>query len=158
VESRIFAKQALVRPSQLLAVAERRFADAAALCATGENARANGAQYLAGITLDILLKAQLMRQHPVVGRKRSHEVEDADRLVWSLIWRSHDLADMLGQLPDLVAAVSTRGEEDGKPYLQWLYSICSVWTVFVRYSTRTSTMADAREMLERVRELKEILK
>src|SRR5947208_10031043 len=116
MDSDIFAKQNVTRPGQLFAVAERRFADAAVLCATGENARANGAQYLAGITLDILLKANLMLQYPSVARKRQHEVGEEDRKVWSLIWRSHDLAEMLDQLPGLVAAVRKRSEQDGKPY------------------------------------------
>ncbi len=71
--SGIFAKQTDIRPSQLTAVAERRFIDARALFETGENARANGSQYLSGIVVDILLKAQLMRHYPAISRKRQHE-------------------------------------------------------------------------------------
>ena len=103
--SEVFAKQRGIGPSQFAAVAERRYGDAQALSATGDNARANGAQYLAGIVLDILLKAQLMRQYPEIARKRSHEVSKHDRAVWNLIWRSHDWVEMLDQLPALKAAL-----------------------------------------------------
>ena len=154
----IFEKQSVARPSQLTAVAERRFADAQALCDTGENARANGVQYLAGIVLDILLKAQLMRRHAGTARKRSHEVADDERAVWSLVWRSHDLAEMLDRLPELSGAVRKRGEADGRPYLRWLTEICGAWTIHARYSTATSRMDEAAEFLARVRELKELLK
>src|SRR5690242_4280337 len=136
--SNIFARQQDVKPSQLVAVAERRFDDAKALAETGDNARANGAQYLAGIVLDILLKAQLMRQYPAVARKRRHEVPSDERHVWSLIWRSHDLDEMLHQMPGLTAAIEKRGQRDGEPYLEWLLGICEAWTVFVRYSSMTS--------------------
>lgn len=147
-----------VRPSQLVAVAERRFDDAAALCDTGENARANGAQYLAGIVLDILLKAQLMRRHPEITRKRPYEVTESEREVWNLIWRSHDLAAMLDRMPSLVAAVRKRGEHAGRNLDGWLRTLCAEWTVLLRYSTRTSTITEARNMLERVRQVKESLK
>jgi hypothetical protein len=152
------ARQSVVKPGQLTIVAERRFADAQALCDTGENARANGAQYLAGIVIDILLKAQLMRRYPEVARKRSHEVKDDERRLWSLIWRSHEIEAMLDQLPLLEAMVAYHGERAGKPYLRWLISICASWDIQLRYSTRTSLMSDAKAMVERVRELKEILK
>src|SRR4051812_42870816 len=84
-----------------LAVAEQRFEDAVALSRTGENARANGTRYLAGIVIDILLKAQIANSHPTIARKRSHEVTTEERETWSLIWRSHDLDDMIGHQPDL---------------------------------------------------------
>jgi hypothetical protein len=154
----IFDRVTAARPSQLAAVADRRFDDARVLCESGDNARANGAQYLAGLVIEILLKAQLMRQYPNTSRKRSHELDDADQPVWSLIWRSHDLADMLDRLPATQAAVHARGALAGRPYGQWLAGICSQWTIYARYSTQTSTIAEAREMLERVRELKEVLK
>jgi hypothetical protein len=154
----IFERQNDLRPSQLTAVAERRFEDAQALCDTNLNARANGTQYLAGIVIDVLLKAQLMRQYPAIARKRHRELSDDDRRVWTLVWRSHDLGDMLDQLPSVRAGVQKYGEEAGKPYLEWLSGICAAWSIHVRYSTMTSTMDEARVMLSRVRELKEILK
>ena len=156
--SSIFERQHDVRPSQLAAVADRRFDDARTLCDTNDNARANGTQYLAGIVLDILLKAQLIVKHRQIARKRSHELKDAERRVWSLIWRSHDLGGMLSELRGVSAAVEKQGKRAGKPYLEWLQGICAAWTVYARYSTKSATIEEAREMLERVRQLKEILK
>lgn len=155
----IFAKNARVRPSQLIAVAERRFGDAEALCRTGENARANGAQYLCGIVIEILLKAQLMRLYPAAVGKRQHQLNDnAERSIWGLVWRSHDLAEMLDHLRDLEAAIKKRGDRAGRPYLRWLKGICEAWTIHARYSTMTSTIDQAQEMLDQVRELKEVMK
>jgi hypothetical protein len=57
----VFDKQAALKPSAMATVAERRFGDAQALVNTGDNARANGAAYLAGFVVEILLKAQLVR-------------------------------------------------------------------------------------------------
>jgi len=113
---------------------------------------------LAGIVIDILLKAQLMRQYPVTARKRQHEVTALERPVWSLIWRSHDLGEMLAHLPGLTIALRKSGDRAGRPYREWLRGICGVWTVYVLYSPQTSTMDEARAMLDRVRELKEVLK
>ena len=154
----VFNRPQNIGPSQFRAVADRRFDDATALCDTGQNARANGAQYLVGIVIDVLLKAQLMRRYPDIARKRPHEVAEQEREIWSLIWRSHDLERMLRHLPGLLAGVAAKGERAGKPYLDWLLGICAAWTIHIRYSPYTTTVAEAKHMLERVRELKEILK
>jgi hypothetical protein len=154
--SDIFTKQRLTA-GQLRAVAERRFDDAQALCDTGQNARANGAQYLAGIVIEILLKGQLLKLYPHAAGQASSKVAD-DRIIWALIWRSHDLADILDRLPLLRMAVNGKGSEAGKPYPEWLMGICNRRTIHARYSPATSTIADAREMISRVRILKEIIK
>ena len=153
----IFARRRLT-VGQLRAVADRRFGDAEALVTAGDNARANGAQYLTGLVVEILLKGQLLRLHPRLAVVGPAEVVVADRLVWSLIWRSHDLAEMLEQLPDLRRAVRTRGERAGQPYDRWMAEICGRWTIFARYSPLTSKMADARNWLEQVRLLQEALR
>ena len=153
----IFARRRLM-VGQLRAVADRRFGDAETLVATGDNARANGAQYLTGLVVEILLKGQLLRRNPRLSIVQSAEVDPGDRPVWTLIWRSHDLAEMLEQLPDLRRAVRTRGERAGQPYDRWLSDICGRWTIFARYSPLTSKMADARDRLEQVRLLKEALR
>src|SRR5205809_2992034 len=98
----IFEKQGPLSHQQLVTVAQRRFEDAEALCDTGRNARANGAQYLCGFVLEILLKAQLILANATIASKRSHEGMVADeRETWSLIYRSHDLAEMLARLPNV---------------------------------------------------------
>src|SRR5277367_1494291 len=96
----IFLKQRLTI-GQLRAVTDRRYGDAVTLVETGDNARANGAQYLAGIVIEILLKGQLLRLHPRLATFDAGEVDADKRHVWSLIWRSHSLTDMLDQLPQI---------------------------------------------------------
>jgi len=79
-------------------------------------------------------------------------------MIWSLIYRSHDLEEMLSRLPQVQAMVIKREEREGRPYWSHLRGLCSEWTIYARYSTQTSQLSAAREMLRRVRELKEILK
>src|SRR5688572_18625010 len=96
----IFDKRRLM-PAQLVTVAERRFQDARALCDTEKNAHANGAQYLAGFVIEMLLKAQLMRRYPRVATLLPHEpMSDQDRHIWSLLYRTHELGEMVETLDD----------------------------------------------------------
>jgi hypothetical protein len=155
----IFDKQKRLKPSQLRTVAERRFQDAKALCDTGQNPRANGAQYLCGFVIEILLKAQLIETFPQTANRLQHQLSsERERRIWSLIYRSHDLEEMLAHLPELVAGLIKRGTRDGRPYYDHLRSICASWTIYARYSTLETDMRDADMMLGRVRELKEVLK
>ena len=156
--SGIFIKEPKLKPSAMAGVAERRFNDAVALCDTGENARANGAAYLAGFVIEILLKARLVSKFESIARKRPHEVGDADREVWNLIWRRHDLEGMVTALKELEVALKARGERDGIDYAAELKKVCAEWTIQARYSPRTMLMSEARDILERVRRLKELLK
>lgn len=156
--SGIFDKEPQLRPLTMAAVAERRFGDAEALSRTDENARANGVAYLVGFVIEILLKARLVAKYRSIARKRQHEVPDSERDVWRLIWRQHDLDGMLDRMPELEAALKWRGERDGRDHLAELKKVCATWTIQARYSPRTITMAEAREWLERVRSLKELLK
>jgi hypothetical protein len=152
----IYDRQRLT-PSQVMTVADRRFADAMALCETGKNAHANGAQYLGGFVIELLLKAQLLKRFSAV-QGSAKALSDSDREVWSLIYRSHDLQEMLNRMPDLEAMVGKRGQRDGVPYRNHLRHICVTWTVFARYSTLTTTIAEAAAWLDRIRLLKEVLK
>jgi hypothetical protein len=154
----IFDKEPQLRPSTMAAVAERRFGDAEALSRTEENARANGVAYLVGFVIEILLKARLVARFRNTARKRQHEVTDAEREVWRLIWKQHDLEAMLERMPELEAALKRRGERDGRDHLSELKKVCATWTIQARYSPRTINMAEAREWLERARSLKELLK
>jgi hypothetical protein len=139
-------------------VAQRRFEDAEALCETGKNKHANGAQYLGGFVIELLLKAQLLRRFEKVGRGRVDGLGPEERGVWYLLNRSHNLTEILDRMPDVEAMVEKRGQRDGQPYQRFLRAICTTWTIFARYSPRTTTIADARDWLGRVRALKEVLK
>ncbi len=154
----IFAKQERLKPSAMATVAERRFADAQALVSTGDNARANGAAYLAGFAIEILLKARLVAKYPATARKRFRELADDEREIWSLIWRQHDLEAMLANLSQLESALKARGERDGRDHLADLRKLCATWTIHARYSTRTMSMTEAQRIVELVRSLKELLK
>jgi hypothetical protein len=144
---------------QIVTVAERRFADAVALCETGKNAHANGAQYLGGFVIELLLKAQLVKRYQWAAKKRDvATLSERDREVWSLIYRSHDLQEMLNRMPSLEAKIEKLGQRHGQPYRSHLRNICMTWTVFARYSTLTTTIADAVLWLDRIRVLKEVLK
>jgi len=158
VVSRIFEKQWPLKPSAMATVAERRYADARALLATEKNAHANGAAYLAGFVVEILLKARLIAKFPRIAMKRPHEVTPHDRDVWLLIWRRHDLEAMLGRLSDVESALKKRGQRDGYDYLSDLKKVCAIWTIQARYSTRTISRGEARQVVDRVERIKELLK
>jgi HEPN domain-containing protein len=154
----IFDKQAELKPSAMTTVAERRFADAEALINTGKNAHANGAAYLAGFVIEILLKAQLVRKFPAIARKHASGVTVTERKVWGLIWRQHDLEAMLSNLAQLEAALKARGRRDGQDYLENLKKICATWTIHARYSSRTISMSEAKQIMKLVDSVKELLK
>jgi hypothetical protein len=146
------------KPSQMRAVAERRFGDASALCATGNNERANGALYLCGFVVEILLKAQLLRTYEQTAKRRGGDVPAAEREIWNLIWRSHDLGSMLQKLPHLHAALRKASERRENPMYLYLKQVCARWDIQLRYSPLSTTMSEAQEVLDRVRVLKEVLK
>jgi hypothetical protein len=155
----IFDKPALLRPATMRAVAQRRFEDAETLAETKSNARANGVIYLLGIAIDILLKAMLVERFPRVAQSRESDLtSEDDRRRWRLIWRSHQLADMLDELAGLEAAIKRRGDRAGQAYNQWLKTFCGEWTIHVRYSSSTAQMDEAVRQLDRVRVLKEVLR
>src|SRR5258706_8873956 len=107
---RIFTRTVL-RPTQLRSVADRRFDDAQALHTTQLNARANGAIYLGGFVIECLLKAMLVDkfrwlQNSSYPANRS----EAEKRIWWLCHRSHDLEAILSYLPEVREKLS-RGEQ-----------------------------------------------
>lgn len=162
MSSKIFKKSLTLKPSAMRTVAERRFRDAETLVRTGDNERANGAVYLAGIAVEILLKAMLVELNERVAKMPAHQLnglKSTEREIWTLIWRQHDLEKMLLHLPHLAAALSETGNNHGVPYLDYLKSICAGWTIHARYSSQSSLNAKhATTFFERVRKLKEHLK
>jgi hypothetical protein len=159
--SSIYHKAGQLKPSAMATVADRRFDDAVALCDTKQNARANGAAYLIGFVIEILLKARLVEKYDVVARKRPHQLSsltEQEREIWGLIWRRHDLDEMLSNLGDLEAALKKQGERDGKEYLKDLRKICATWTIQARYSSVSMKLTEAETLIDRVRSLKEKLK
>lgn len=154
----IFDKPGMLRSATMATVAERRFSDAQALAKSGSNARANGVAYLAGFVIEILLKARLVDRYGSIARKPQHRLTEAEREIWGLIWRRHDLEAMLDRLPQLEAGLNKLSEQSSRNHLADLKKICSVWTVYARYSSSTMRMDEAQRILEAVRSLKEYLK
>jgi hypothetical protein len=154
----IFTRQSILKPSAMKTVAERRFGDAAQLRSTGNNARANGVAYLAGFVIEILLKAKLVEKFSQIAKKRQHKVTDDEREIWLLIWKRHDLEDMLSQMAELEASLKKRGELDNDDYHGQLKKLCATWTIQARYSSQSMLMNEAGEILDRVQKLKELLK
>ncbi|HVS69734.1 MAG TPA: hypothetical protein VHQ47_00595 [Phycisphaerae bacterium] len=148
-----------LRPSQLRTVAERRLDDARALRDTGENARANGAIYLAGFVVECLLKAKLLQRYPWLQSAGTHTGKTAkDLRLWSLCYRSHDLDEILEKLPDILITLSKLEHGQGSRLIQSLKTICAEWSIFARYSPYNADIDDARHFLAQIEELKEWLK
>lgn len=150
----IFEKRRL-RPSQLRTVADRRLGDANALRRTGENARANGAMYLGGFVVECLLKAKLLERHPWLQNAGSPEGRaDRERRLWSLCYRSHDLGEILENLPEIRQRLSTLEQRKANRVTQALMAICIRWTVHARYSPQSADIGEARAFLDRVEEIR----
>jgi hypothetical protein len=58
---------------------------------------------------------------------------------------------MFSNLNEIEAALKRRGEQEGVKYLDDLKKICAAWTIQARYSTQTIQLADAEQLVDRVR-------
>lgn len=137
-------------------MADRRFADAEALRRTGLNVHANGAMYLAGISLELVLKALLLKKHCWLSAPFGDPAErtSEERSLFELCYVKHDLGGLLDALEELrkkLAAV------DGGRLLQSIKRLAAEWSIHIRYSTRQSTIAEATDYIERFRELRGFL-
>lgn len=111
--------------------------------------------YLGGFVIELLLKARLLELHPWLQTAReSRGLSLAQKRIWSLCYRSHDLDEILAFAPDIIRRLQAC-ELQGRPRLrEFLSSVCAEWTIFARYSPRTATMAEACEFLDRIEELR----
>jgi hypothetical protein len=149
----IFQRQWLTA-SQLRSVAHRRFEDASYLRSSGINARANGVFYLVGFVVECLLEARLAEQYPSVSSRRNPaQLSKSDRAIWGMIFRSHELNDMLEVLPDIRKKMEAARAQGGAESMANLNRICGAWTIFARYSTHGETMKNASRFLDTVKEL-----
>lgn len=152
----IFEKERL-RPSQIYAVADRRFRDAVCLRDDDNSERANGAMYLGGFVVECLLKARLIECHAWLERGRPDEGASAsDQEAWDLCYRQHNLSEILRLLPELKRELSAGGSLQHSPYRS-LQSVCAEWTIYARYSARQATRDEAREFIARVKEIRDWL-
>lgn len=150
----IFRKVRL-RPTQLRTVANRRFDDADALRRTGQNARANGAMYLGGFVVECLLKARLLERFRWLQSAGSPQGRSRpDQRLWSLCYRSHDLDEILAELPAVTERLARLGQRDSSRLLQSFKSICAQWSIYARYSPYNADIDDARTFLDQIEELR----
>jgi hypothetical protein len=111
---RISDKVSRVNPSTLRSVAERRIGDAQALAGTRSNAGANGVIYLAGIAIEILLKAKLIEQHSFLRRRGKGALPSQLEDLSDLVWKYHSLDKLLYHLPQLRTSLKAHITRDGR--------------------------------------------
>ncbi|HMN40663.1 MAG TPA: hypothetical protein PKE29_07430 [Phycisphaerales bacterium] len=149
-----FATRSNLTPGQARTVAAWRFDDARRLWQSGMAKHMNGAVYLGGLALDCLLKARLLEKHPALRSTLPENLAQRERARWNLVYRTHDLEAIVGELPDV-----TRRLQDasvfGAPRLDtMLKSACSRWSIHVRYLPKRVDAAEADEFLRQVEELR----
>ena len=135
-------------------MSDRRLADAEYLRASHLNQHANGAIYLGGIALECLLKAKLLEHHPWLQSHRgdlSGKTREEQR-IFSLCYQKHDLTTLLEHLPSVRKRLSAVQSRRGN-MLRIMSQLCAEWTIHVRYSPKTTTIAKAGSFLDSVKEL-----
>lgn len=153
----IFHKQRLT-PSQLRAVADRRLDDAVYLRQSNRTARANGAIYMGGFAIECLLKALLLERHPNLGRPTDRaRLSISDAEVHELLY-SHELDAMLLFLPEIEKKLRILGRDRGYSLWERFRAVCEEWTVYVRYSPKQATIAEAHAFLAIIQEVRQWLR
>lgn len=154
----IFRRQPRLTPGQLRSVADRRYDDAMCLLKSKQNARANGAMYLGGLAVECFLKALLLERHPnLQGRVDPAALSSADREAYALLF-SHALDEILAFVPEIGRKLQVLAGKDRKPLWPRFWQLCGYWTIYVRYSPKHANIADAREFLGTVTEVRKWLK
>lgn len=141
--------------SQLQTVADRRFEDARYLARSGSNKYANGAMYLGGFVVECLLKALLLKKYPELTSPGTIPTQSGQwKQLISLVYRSHDLDEMLAKLPEVTHKLLAQGQEGGQRLVTSLKGVCERWSIYARYSPYQVDSQDAAQFLERIKELR----
>lgn len=143
------------RATQLLAVAELRLGDARLLADSGVRDRLAGAVYLGGFAVECWLKAALLARHPrLLGRVNRARLSPQDQNVHWLLYTSHDLTDLLAELPEVrVRLVSARRKGGGDLWPE-LQVVLEQWSVFARYSSLKLSAREAGRFVRTIEEAK----
>ncbi|MBY0307796.1 MAG: hypothetical protein K2Q09_03555 [Phycisphaerales bacterium] len=152
--SRVFALRVRLNPRQARTVAAWRYEDARLLLRAGRRQHANGATYLGGLALDCLLKARLLEKHPRLASTSPETLKGPDRDLWNLIYRGHDLESALAALPEVAHTLQSVSSTRLDVVLK---SICSRWSVHVRYWPKRIDVSEAEAFLQQVGEVREWL-
>jgi hypothetical protein len=116
--------------------------------------------YLGGFVVECLLKAELMDKHPWL-QSAAHQCEDwpkEQHRLWALCYRSHDLDELLAHLPSIEQKLRTADQRTGARLSVQLREICGEWTIYARYSPQMTTMDEAVQFLDKIKEIKKWLK
>ena len=105
--------------------------------------------YLAGIAVELLLKALLLEKYPWLQTNVAAELDSRQRRLRDVCYRWHDLEAVLERLPEF----SGRLEAANPRLLQGLKKLCAEWTIHIRYSTYQATHAESAAFLNRLGEL-----
>jgi hypothetical protein len=117
--------------------------------------------YMAGFVIECLLKARLLEKYRwLQSAGNTGALPKADRKLYDLCYRMHDLAAILDSLPDVkqrLERIDSNRWQTPRLHVM-LLSIVGQWTIFARYSTQTTTMGEADEFIRKIKEIKEWLK
>lgn len=146
-----------LKPSQARTVADLRYGDAQALQKTGQRERANGVIYLAGIAVECLLKAILLKKHKwLQSRDTAQSLSPRQAELMQLCHKAHDLWAIVERIPEITESSrgSTRPQRDR--LVQMLRKV-STWTIHIRYSPKKAHKSEASLFLDQVKELRQWL-
>lgn len=145
------------RLSQIHSAAERRYGDACALRDTEHSERAPGAIYLAGLSVEIALKARMLAEYPWLSGARSKydKLTGERKRLCGLYWKLHDLDGIAYAVPGVIERIRHQG---GDRLIEQFKRICSEWSIELRYATQKKTIAEAVQFISVAKEVKECLK
>ena len=113
---------------------------------------------MGGFVIECLLKSLLLDRYPNLEKALDPaKLSSADRKIFGYLY-GHELDLMLDALPDVQRKLTRVAGTFGKALLFRLREICDQWTVHARYSTRQAKIAEARDFLDTVSEVKKWLK
>lgn len=154
VQTGIYTSRPRLTPNQVRAVARLRLQDAACLHQTGLPRHATGIVYLCGLVVDCLLKAKLLDKYPVLRLADPSTLDPDQRRRWQLVYRSHDLDEMLESLPEITKKLARAEGGSSSRLVLALKSVCVGWTIKARYNTQPLRSADVDQMFAAVKELR----
>ena len=123
--SAAFDEPSSIDPAVFADVAELRFGDAKVLRETGRDVHANGVAYLAGLVIEILLKARLLKQYPHLIQSQTDQLSPEQNKIYRLIWVNHNLKTMLIELPQVVDGLEARDRRFGSDVARDLKKFCA---------------------------------
>ena len=140
----------LLDPEAYVEAADNRLLDAEVL---RDAKRPAGAFYLAGLAVEIYLKAALLKKNPSLNNSRKQWTLRETKLR-KLLLEQHDLGGLLDEQPDVEAALQRmRGTDFDRRGLQ---RALGKWAVAVRYDPGKVPVQAPDPLIETARNLKDL--